>query len=326
MKTITLEEINPDILYVTSWQNTKEPKTYINKICSTYRILYFKRGSCRLLVNGGDFMCKKNEAVILPPLTAYSTSSIEKGSIIINVSYDLVKSREFETTKINEIMFKSLNNHYIPSKFASEKLMISNLPALNAPLHIKNYIQLGNIISDIHLEYRNMKLFYKLRINSMLTDLLVNTSRMAEQGKNPKNTDITDRILNFVNENYKEKLTCRSIADHFNYHPNHMNRIIKKSTGMTLYKYITETKIRNATYMLLNTDYSVTYIAHELSFNDCSHFCNVYYAGTGMQPSEARKYRNAGQAVSNDSDTLSKDVNKSTSASPNNSGDTSGNK
>ena len=118
---------------------------------------------------------------------------------------------------------------------------------------------------------------------------------MTEQG-NSERTDIA-ADLNYVNENHKEKLSA-TIAEHFNYHPNHVTRIIKKSTGMTLYKYITETKIRYATYMLLNTDYSVTYIAHELSFNDCSHFCNVYYAATGMQPSEARKYRSAGQVVS----------------------------
>jgi AraC-like DNA-binding protein len=298
MKSIALEEINPDILYVTSWQSTKEPKTDANKVCSTYRILYFKRGSGRFETNGGNFMCKKNEAVILPPLTNYSTSAIEKGSIIINVSYDLVKSRKLESSKINQTMFRSLNNHYIPSQFASERFIISNAPALNAPLHIKNFIPLGNIIGELHLEYRNMKRFYKLRISSILTELLVNTARMTEQGNSPKSSDIADRILNYVNENHKEKLSCRTIAEHFNYHPNHVTRIIKKSTGMTLYKYITETKIRYATYMLLNTDYSVTYIAHELSFNDCSHFCNVYYAATGMQPSEARKYRSAGQVVS----------------------------
>ncbi len=294
MRTIALEEISPDILYVTSWQNTKESASYTNKICSTYRILFFRRGGCRLLSCGEDFLLRKNQAVILPPLTEYSTLMIEKGSIIVNVSFDLVKSRKFEAPKINQTMYRSLNNHYIPSQFASEKFIISNALALNAPLHVKNYIQLENIIGDIQLEYRNMKLFYRLRINSMLTDLLVSVARITEQGKNPNSTGIADRIINYINENYKEKLTCRAVAGHFNYHPNHVNRIIKKTTGMTLYKYITETKIRNATNLLLNTDYPITYIAHELSFNDCSHFCNVYYACTGMQPTEARKYRSDG--------------------------------
>lgn len=289
MKTITLEEIHPHILYVTYWKNHEDNANHRNKICNTYRIIYLKSGSCRLVADDKEFLCNADEAIMLPPLTRYSTLPLEKGAEIFTISFDLVNSRVYSNQKIDKSVYHSLNNHYIPSEYASERVEVSNVPVFNSPVHLKNYPQMGNIIKEIRNEYNSMKYFYMFRINTMLTDLLINAARLIEYGDKLKINDAADQIITYINKHCTEKLTCQTIANHFNYHPNHVNRIIKKSTGMTLHNYIMEIKIRYATNLLLNTDLSVTYIAHELEFNDCSHFCNVYYAKTGRQPSETRK-------------------------------------
>ncbi|NLK38753.1 MAG: helix-turn-helix transcriptional regulator [Clostridiales bacterium] len=292
MKTIAFDKINPYILYITFWKNKEDNATHKNKICNTYRIIYFENGGCQILANDMDIYCKSNEAILLPPLTRYSTLFLEKGTEIYALNFDIISSREYGDHKINKSIYRSLNNHYIPSEYASERVNFSNVQSFNMAVHIKNYQQLGNIIKEMRHEYNSMKPFFIFRINTMLTDLLINTARIIEYGDKQKNNDPADKIIKYINKNCTKKLTCKSIADHFNYHPNHVNRIIKKATSMTLYDYIIETKVLYATNLLLNTDLSVTYIAHELAFHDCSHFCNIYYSKTGRKPLETRKNGN----------------------------------
>ena len=98
--------------------------------------------------------------------------------------------------------------------------------------------------------------------------------------------------LQTIDAHFNERLTCRSVAEKFSYHPNYVNRIVRELTGWSLHEYIIHVKVHHASQLLMETDMSITDIAYYLGFHDSSHFSSVYQMRTGMKPSELRKNQN----------------------------------
>jgi AraC family transcriptional regulator len=73
--------------------------------------------------------------------------------------------------------------------------------------------------------------------------------------------------------------------------PFQMVRIFKRVTGVTPYRFLLHTRIRNAIEMLRDTSAPITSIAYDAGFGDLSNFINAFRREVGCSP---RRYRDAG--------------------------------
>jgi AraC family transcriptional regulator len=73
--------------------------------------------------------------------------------------------------------------------------------------------------------------------------------------------------------------------------PFHLVRTFKRATGVTPYRFLLRTRIRNAIEMLRDTSAPVTSIAYDVGFGDLSNFINAFRREVGCSP---RQYRSAG--------------------------------
>ena len=96
-------------------------------------------------------------------------------------------------------------------------------------------------------------------------------------------------ILSYIRNHCGEKLDRERLGAVFHYHPAHLNRLVRRYTGMTTHRYILYVRVRRAEYLLSTTDMPVTEIAHQLMFYDSSHFAAVFQRETGMPPGEYRR-------------------------------------
>lgn len=64
---------------------------------------------------------------------------------------------------------------------------------------------------------------------------------------------ITVETINYINLNYKD-LTSKTIAEHSNYSPDYIGKLIKKITGKRLTELVKEKRIKQAEYLLQNTE------------------------------------------------------------------------
>ena len=95
--------------------------------------------------------------------------------------------------------------------------------------------------------------------------------------------------MRYVHAHITENIQNDTIARELSYHPNYINRVIKKATGMTFHKYVVDEKLHYATSLLLSTNDSITDIAYSLSFNTSSHFSNLFAEKYHCTPSQYRK-------------------------------------
>jgi len=66
-------------------------------------------------------------------------------------------------------------------------------------------------------------------------------------------------------------------------------RFFKKSTGMTLAKYITEVRLKKAQLLLENTSDGISTIALNVGFDDANYFARTFRNTTGITPTQYRK-------------------------------------
>ena len=85
-----------------------------------------------------------------------------------------------------------------------------------------------------------------------------------------------EQMISYIKENAHLKITAEDLAEKFFYHKNHINRVIKRETGMNFKMFVMKTKIDLADKLLEDTDMNVTEIANYLNFFDASHFIKCY--------------------------------------------------
>ena len=87
-------------------------------------------------------------------------------------------------------------------------------------------------------------------------------------------------------------LSLRTPADYANrlsIHVNHLNKVVKDTTGKTTSTMIAERIIKECTQYLLHSNFSISEIAYSLGFENIAYFSKFYRKHTGKSPSEIRE-------------------------------------
>ena len=127
------------------------------------------------------------------------------------------------------------------------------------------------------------------RINSSLAPLT--PGRVADQLSRYNilaSSENFQRALQFINENYASNLTLTQAADMACLSYYHFSKVFKKNLGIGFRAYINKKRIDQARKMLVDSDMTVTYIAHSVGFEDLTNFERVFRGLTSYTPSEYR--------------------------------------
>lgn len=77
----------------------------------------------------------------------------------------------------------------------------------------------------------------------------------------------------------------------------HFSKVFKDATGWSPMDYFQRRRIQHASWMLLNTDFSLTELAHALGYCDSAHFSNLFKRHQGLSPRDYRKMYTAAGSV-----------------------------
>jgi len=92
-------------------------------------------------------------------------------------------------------------------------------------------------------------------------------------------------IVNYIHTHYNEDISLSSLAGAFYISSYYLSHQFKAVTGHTVVQYIQLTRIKNAQYLLLNSDFKITRIAEIAGFSSFSQFNRVFHKFCGMSPS-----------------------------------------
>jgi len=88
--------------------------------------------------------------------------------------------------------------------------------------------------------------------------------------------------------------TATDYADQLAVHVNHLNRVLKETTGHTTTALISRRLTQEAKLLLRQTTWSISEVADSLGFADVAHFCTFFKRHAGQTPGDFRQLAGVG--------------------------------
>lgn len=108
-------------------------------------------------------------------------------------------------------------------------------------------------------------------------------------------TEGQDRLrfmMSYIQQHYMDKISLEAIADSAGVGTREALRCFQKNLGKTPFEYLNEYRLNQARHLLLSTDMTITQIALDTGFSDCSYFGKVFREYYRMTPGAYRKQEN----------------------------------
>lgn len=105
----------------------------------------------------------------------------------------------------------------------------------------------------------------------------------------PTGEMLVDDIKAFVQCNYKRNITTAAVARRAGMTISGFCNFWKKHCGEPFMKYLIQTRVENAAYLLSNAGMNISEVCYESGFSDVPYFNRVFRRIKGLSPSEYRR-------------------------------------
>ena len=97
------------------------------------------------------------------------------------------------------------------------------------------------------------------------------------------------QILSYLDQNYMNQITLEDISKVINLCPGECSRFFRRATGMTLFSYLLQHRIRQSRRLLSETGLGIAQIALECGFSSQSYFTACFRRQEGCTPQQYRQ-------------------------------------
>jgi len=115
--------------------------------------------------------------------------------------------------------------------------------------------------------------------------------RPDHPGMHGPDSELAQAVIQLVRDRYAEGLTLAELSSALTISPYHLQRVFKRTTGITPAKLLLQTRMKEAKAMLGKKDKAIQDIALAVGFRSASHFSHTFQKTVGMTPNEYREGR-----------------------------------
>ncbi|MBQ8658046.1 MAG: helix-turn-helix domain-containing protein [Clostridia bacterium] len=272
-------QVNPFIRYARTHEAYYPKKE--NSVCYDCRLFYIVQGDGLFFANGQSFSFSKGALLFLPPKTHYHFRFSDEKAVKIHVlNFDLTdefhkQSHSLGTATESTFKKEIFPNYPLPQEFS--QILIE-----------KNGIHCQGYVSTCIQLFLHKVSYYKHSASAYLKLALLELLR--EYPSEKPDYKLIQSVQEFIRNNYQNaELDNSTIAEQFNYHSYHLNRLMKIHTKQTLHEYLTQYRLHMAKNYLTTTMLNVTAIAEKTGFSSYTYFIKVFRERTGLSPLQYRK-------------------------------------
>jgi AraC family transcriptional regulator, melibiose operon regulatory protein len=154
---------------------------------------------------------------------------------------------------------------------------------------IRNWVEMlkkhGDSVRDILL----LEIESRLRWLALETGHARSGSQSSSVAMPSGKRDRFEQIVGMIARQYGEKLSVAQIAEAVGLHRNHVMRLFRQMTGMSVLEYITHHRVCHAQRLLATTDMKIIDAGHEAGFNSPTRFYAMFQKTTGQSPGQYRR-------------------------------------
>jgi len=242
--------------------------------------LYFIKGEAVIQCNSVEFEAKAGDLIVI------NSNELHQG-------HCTSESAEYYCIIIDTALFQNRFQDICETKYINP--MFQNRILFNNK--IESCDEAGKYIIEFAKEYYSQKIGYemvlKANIYQLLTLLLRNHVQLVltprEYEVRMNNLKRFNKVLEYIEENYNEKITLNHLCSIVNLSRFHFCRIFKDMTGKSVGQYTNSLRINKAETLLKEGEMNITEIAMNCGFNDINYFSRVFKKNRNMAPSQLLK-------------------------------------
>jgi AraC family transcriptional activator of pobA len=243
---------------------------------SYYRIGFVKKGSGEFITGIYKYKATKNTLVVIPArvITSSRNWSLDVEGYFILFNMDFFLQNNFP-------------HQYIESK----KILSSSVQPF---IHLTDEPakEVEDIFETMLKEQQGNDNHKDELIALKVIELLILSERLFEEElhleTNLPAVDIIKRFIDLLEANFAKERSVGFYATQLNVHPNHLNALIKKHTGLTAKESIQNRLLLETKYLLHSTNLSIKEISSQVGFNDPNYFAVFFKRLENMSPGNYR--------------------------------------
>ncbi|WP_391574795.1 helix-turn-helix domain-containing protein [Cohnella sp.] len=105
----------------------------------------------------------------------------------------------------------------------------------------------------------------------------------------PRMQRYMESMTEWLERHYQEPFSLDGMANELHLSPYHVSHLFKQNTGITISRYLTLRRIREACFLLANTAKPVHEIAWLVGRFNSAYFCKIFKENKGLSPENYRK-------------------------------------
>lgn len=242
---------------------------------SCHTLIFISSGQHVMKLGYQEYITTDNEIIMVPAGQIFSldnVNSIHKG-YICQFHPDILIGKYGSREMLNEFDFMKISGNPKVT-LASED--IANVTTVLERLQ-REYSETTTANLNIVQSYL-IALFYEMNKNSVKSAKSISAAEV-----------ITNKFKELIHENIKTHHFVHYYASLLNVTPNHLNKSVRTVTGKSAAKWIDETILLEAKYLLFQTTLSVSEIATQIGLEDQSYFSRFFKKNEGISPIQYRK-------------------------------------
>jgi AraC-like DNA-binding protein len=249
---------------------------------------YIIEGEILYTINGIELLLKKGQGIFCNQNMMHSGKMHNRQECkYLSITFLPKLIYGFELSRIKTKYIDEI----VKNPFFSYLLLLDNDQGARNILEILSGI---NTLQLINKEINELKLL------TLLTSIWMNLYDCFEKSKdelsvssyNEKELNRLKKILEYIHNNYVNKISLEEIAGTINICTNECCRFFKKYMNATISAYILDYRIEKSLYLLDNTDLSITELAHNIGFSSGSYYTQVFRKKMGFTPIQYRNRKN----------------------------------
>lgn len=242
---------------------------------SCHTLIFISSGQHVMKLGYQEYTTTDNEIILVPAGQIFSLdniNNIHKG-YVCQFHPDLLIRKYGSREMLNEFDFMKISGN---PKITLEQKDVPHITAILNRLQ-KEYSETSSANLNIVQSYL-ITLFYEMNKNSVKSSANISAAEV-----------ITNKFKELIHTNIKTQHQVNFYASLLNITPNHLNKSVKSATGKSATKWIEETILLEAKYLLYQTTLSVSEIAMQVGHEDHSYFSRFFKKQEGITPVQYRK-------------------------------------
>lgn len=268
---LTYNDFNPTVFYVSKVKMIKDGVYHDHDFTE---LAYILSGRGKYLVDGKEYEVEAGDLILCNP-------GVKHTHIVTNQKEPTI---EF-ISGFTDFHFKNMPANSIAMKEGS--CILHTSAELRQELSMHCYTMIAE------KEGSKVGRYFMFKTHLMQMLLLIMREIVEVEGPEQKGCNFesynksyaVNRIINYLNENYEQKISLEQIAHNMYLSPVYISKIFKEETGESPINYLIKIRLEKAKEILLNSEGgSIKSIANQVGYDDVYHFSKLFKKYYGISP------------------------------------------